>query len=372
MGSGFKVFLTAIAVSYQMFVTNAEFSSRSNFDTKTETTTTVYNNILSTLSINDKISSFINQRNLNLNKHDIPGAIGSGDGMKKVLSKTCSHRYTFTCLKLDVVSLVDKLSEADKYQLMPGVAVIKDNSSENDESSRKFPGDLVASLAKDYPNDIDARLDAFLLRRIGKYLNSHTLTFKLIDDESYAKALQFEKEAVEQVENSDYGIETGRKKGKKGMGQLLLAALMMKGTLLPIALGGLAMLAGKALMTGMLALMLSAIVGLKSLTSGGGGKQAVTYEIVQKPVYSHSHSQSHELHHEHGGGGGGGGGGGYGHSSYGRSFDVGTDSSFQPELNAQTLQNQNEYIKQLDAQQIAYSAYIPTPFSNEAKPSHSR
>ena len=150
--------------------------------------------------------------------------------------------------------------------------------------------------------------------------------------------------------------------GKKGMGQLLLAALMMKGTLLPIAMGGLAMLAGKALMTGLLALMLSAIVGLKSLTSGGG-KQAVTYEIVQKPVYSHSHSHSHELHHE-GGHGGGHGGGGYGHSSYGRSFEVVSDSSFQPGLNLDSS-SQTQYMRSLDAQEMAYGAYIPDTLNTD-------
>lgn len=74
------------------------------------------------------------------------------------------------------------------------------------------------------------------------------------------------------------------------------------------------MLAGKALMTALLALMLSAIIGLKALTSGG--HKQTTYEIVAKPIYSntHSHSSSHEDIHGHGGGGGGGGGG---HSGYG-------------------------------------------------------
>jgi Protein of unknown function (DUF1676). len=194
---------------HQVLLSSAEFSSATTFDTKTEPTTTVYNKLLSTISSHEGIQSYLNQRNLNRN--DIPGTGGSGEVMKKVLSKSCSNRYTFTCLKLDVVSLVDKLSETEKYQLMPGVTVIKDNSSDNEEASRKFSGELVASLAKDYPNDIDARLDAFLLRRVGHYLNSHTLAFKLIDDESYAKALQVEKETTEQVE--EYDTETGKARG---------------------------------------------------------------------------------------------------------------------------------------------------------------
>jgi hypothetical protein len=137
---------------------------------------------------------------------------------------------------------------------------------------------------------------------------------------------------------------------------------MMKGTLLPIAFAALAGLAGKALMTGLLSLMLSAIIGLKSLTSHGG-KQAVTYEIVQKPVYSHAHSHSHELHHEHlgGGHGGGGGGGGYGHSSYGRSFNLEPGVTFRDEtsedINHSAIQDNAARKIQTDSHQMAYSAY---------------
>lgn len=85
------------------------------------------------------------------------------------------------------------------------------------------------------------------------------------------------------------------------------------GTMFAIATGGIAMIAGKALMTGMMALMLSAIVGIKSLTSHG---KSTTYEIIAKPVYasSHSHSVSHEDIHGHGGGHGHSGFGGYGRS----------------------------------------------------------
>lgn len=81
-----------------------------------------------------------------------------------------------------------------------------------------------------------------------------------------------------------------------------------------IALGALALLAGKALAAALLALLLSALVGLKSLSSGGS--KSTTYEIIAKPHYSHSnsHSQSVEDHH-HGGYGGG-------HSGYGRSVDA--------------------------------------------------
>ena len=84
-------------------------------------------------------------------------------------------------------------------------------------------------------------------------------------------------------------------------------AMMMKGTLMAVALAGLAALAGKALLAGMVALTLSAIVGLKSLTSKDEKK--TTYEIISKPVYTHSNTHStsggHGASHEDGHGGGG-------------------------------------------------------------------
>lgn len=101
----------------------------------------------------------------------------------------------------------------------------------------------------------------------------------------------------------------GRKKDK-GYGGLMAGLMMMKGTLGAVGFGALALLAGKALMTGLMALMLSAIIGLKSLA--GGGEKKTTYEIVSKPVYSSSHTHSTEEHH---------GGHNYGHSGYGRSLD---------------------------------------------------
>lgn len=87
--------------------------------------------------------------------------------------------------------------------------------------------------------------------------------------------------------------------------------------MMSIAMAALAALAGKALMTALMALMLSAVLGLKALTSGG--HKQTTYEIVAKPSYSssQSHSSSHE---DHGHGGHGGGHSGYG-GSYGRSMN---------------------------------------------------
>lgn len=80
---------------------------------------------------------------------------------------------------------------------------------------------------------------------------------------------------------------SARGKKDKYAGPLLMGAMMVAGTLLPIKLGALAMMSGKALMTSMLALMLSAILALKKLASGGGGgsHSGTTYEVINVPSH---------------------------------------------------------------------------------------
>lgn len=233
---------------------------------------------------------------------------------KRSLSRDCATTYSATCLKLDIVSWVDKLNEEDDYSVLPGVSVVRENGS-----ARANTADIVAELARDFPNDPEARLDAFLMKKVTGYLNSHSLRLNLHD----AKA------EVAQARGGGgggggggFGGGGGGGGGKKGggMGGILLAgAAMMKGTLMAIALGALAALAGKALMTGLISLMLSAIIGLKALTHHG--HKQTTYEIVSKPIYTHSntHSTSHEEH------------GGHGYSSYGRSFDTPLPLGLQPD-----------------------------------------
>ncbi|EFA10437.1 uncharacterized protein LOC660796 [Tribolium castaneum] len=228
---------------------------------------------------------------------------------KKSLSRDCANSYSTTCLKLDIVSWVDKLNEQDNYSVLPGVSVIR----ENPNITRPNTADIVAELARDFPNDPDARLDAFLMKKVTGYLNSHAVRLNLFD--------AGKSDEVTGRGKGGGGGGGGGKKGGEGMGAILAAGAMMKGTLFALALGGLAALAGKALMTALISLMLSAIIGLKSLTHGGG--KSTTYEVIAKPIYTHSntHSVSHEEH---------GGGGHYGHSGYGRSLDVPLPLGLQP------------------------------------------
>ncbi|XP_072935080.1 uncharacterized protein [Epargyreus clarus] len=213
----------------------------------------------------------------------------------KAMGKDCTNGiFSPTCLKIEAISVLEKLSSKDELQLLPGVSVVKEKS-ENSSKTDEFAAELARSL----PSKPDERLDKYLLYRLGSYLDSHSVKLRLLDDSATEEA----RALIGEARGKGGGL--GGKKG--GMGGLLAAAVMMKGTLMSIGLGGLALLAGKALMTALMSLLLSAIIGIKSLSSGG---KSTTYEIVSKPIYTHSHS--HSTAHEDVGG--------YGHSGYGRNL----------------------------------------------------
>jgi Protein of unknown function (DUF1676) len=80
------------------------------------------------------------------------------------------------------------------------------------------------------------------------------------------------------------------KKAGKLLGPLLIGILLKAALLAPLVLGAIALIAGKALIIGKIALLLSAVIGLKKLLSGH--QKAVTYEVVSHP---HSYS-SHDTY----------------------------------------------------------------------------
>ncbi|CAO1426640.1 unnamed protein product [Diamesa hyperborea] len=219
----------------------------------------------------------------------------------------CENSYTTMCLKLDIINLMDKISTTNsEYNLATGVSLVKEVNTNRTHNAK-----VIAELARQFPESPEKRLNGFLIARLSDFIQSYSLKFKLLNDVP-----------SEDVESRKGGGGYGGKKDKGGMG-LIGMAMMMKGTMMAMALAGLAALAGKALLAGMVALTLSAIVGLKSLTSKDDKK--TTYEIISKPVYSHSHSHSasggHGGSHEDHGHSGGGGGQHSAYSGYGRSMD---------------------------------------------------
>ncbi|KAG5671885.1 hypothetical protein PVAND_002055 [Polypedilum vanderplanki] len=213
---------------------------------------------------------------------------------KSSMKAKCENSYNLMCLKLDILSLIDRISASNsEYQLTSGISLVRENDVNKTQNSK-----IVAELARAFPDSPEKRLNGFLVAKIQELLQSFALRFKLLNDDVISE--------VESRKGGGGGF--GDKKGGYGM---IAMMMMMKGAMGAMAMGAVAALAGKALMTGMMALTMAAMVALKSLTSKGDKK--TTYEIISKPVYSHSHSYSSSHGHGHGGGSDE-------HSAYGGSY----------------------------------------------------
>lgn len=75
------------------------------------------------------------------------------------------------------------------------------------------------------------------------------------------------------------GFGGGKDKDKKN-GHWIMIPLLLGSTLVPLAFGALALLAGKALIVSKLALALASIIGIKKLISSGSGHHESAHEVV--------------------------------------------------------------------------------------------
>jgi len=100
-----------------------------------------------------------------------------------------------TCLKLDLVRLIDRLGTARAYQLVPGVSLVRTsdgnqtavtsggggghNHQQNQHHHSGIPPDVVRSLVRG--NDSAEELDGYLMEKVDGYLNSLSISVKLVD-----------------------------------------------------------------------------------------------------------------------------------------------------------------------------------------------
>lgn len=260
-------------------------------------------------------------------------SIHTENDLLESIYKDCMQKDSASCMKVKFLSYIDKWfgsqGQKDTFTITEGVTVVKtSNADAADGAPRASADDSIESV---------------ILNRVQRYLQTHTIKIDLEGSKlvnavtSTGRALN---EVVDSLSEDDSPEEEGRGKKKKAaklLGPLMAALAMKAAALIPLALGAIALLAGKALIVGKIALVLSAILGLKKLLSGGHGKH-VTYEVVSHPHHSSSHVATHSDSFSGGGFGGaevsGGysGGGSSGHGGWGRS---------------------------LEGQQLAYSAHAP-------------
>lgn len=103
------------------------------------------------------------------------------------------------CLKLDAIKLVDRLGHSPGYQLLPGVSLVHVSQ---DSAEQRLPQQVLASLVEGNVT----LLDTFLVRRIKNYVDSLTLSVKVIDSRTVVNAKKI-------GENLLYGSSTEVEEG---------------------------------------------------------------------------------------------------------------------------------------------------------------
>lgn len=57
---------------------------------------------------------------------------------KRAFPRDCDSGYSMTCLKLDIVSFIDKLAETKEYNVLSGVSVVREFGNLNDTKNAEI------------------------------------------------------------------------------------------------------------------------------------------------------------------------------------------------------------------------------------------
>uniref|UniRef100_A0A336L7Z4 CSON005714 protein n=1 Tax=Culicoides sonorensis TaxID=179676 RepID=A0A336L7Z4_CULSO len=196
------------------------------------------------------------------------------------LYSTCNQSFNFLkCLKVQALKLADKAVEVPKFQLIDGIQIVK-----KDYSVKNNKRNLVEDAIK-LPAD---QVDTILTETASRFLKSHEIQVNI------------PRLLTAGVKEGANFLEGRGKKMKKYLGPFV-AAVAIKGGILTMVYHSIAIIAGKALIIGKIALVISAIIGLKKLVQPEGADKT-TYEIVKKPIIQQSYSSSHSEFDGHEGG----------------------------------------------------------------------
>ncbi|XP_046817878.1 uncharacterized protein LOC124423751 [Vespa crabro] len=170
----------------------------------------------------------------------------------KLFEKCTNEKNSFNCLKRRALEIFDSAIDDDSvYVLNDFISIGRDPTS----LARSNKGMKIPVL-----NITEKSLDEQLDNKFHEYLSSRNIRLTIPGN-------TFE----------------GRRKKDKGYGGILMAGLAMAGMLAQLAYGKIAFLAGTALLTAKIALVLSAIIGLKKLvSSGGSGGHEVIYATASE------------------------------------------------------------------------------------------
>ncbi|BFF92974.1 uncharacterized protein DMAD_10913 [Drosophila madeirensis] len=266
-----------------------------------------------------------------LEQHSSNSSSSSSSGESGLL-RTVRHVYgqcadsedIFWCCKVQGARLLGRALKVQQLSIVDGVSLVR---RESVAAATQDTRTARASIAESQLNNRDLEhmsgksLDALLLERFLGFVHSHQLQVNL------PRLLHFGERNSQDWLQSLFGYFLSSREGdsasegrhkkkddKKYLGPFI-AAVLLKTAILKMAYHSIAIVAGKALIVGKIALIISAIIGLKKLVGQDGGERT-TYEIVKHPQVqqSHTYSSSHQGEYDSGGHDSGGG-------SYHRSID---------------------------------------------------
>lgn len=198
--------------------------------------------------------------------------------MKKMYNTCESSEQLFKCMKVQALRLTERALKVPTIKITEGLSIVKKNGDDEEEKSPEARSFVDGENAMELPSE---QIDSMLVARINKFMESHQVSVNvprlLASDETPRL------------------VEEGRKKMKKYLGPFL-AAIAIKGGILTMVYHSIAIVAGKALIIGKIALVISAIIGLKKLVTPEGHEKT-TYEIVKHPHVQNSHTYSSSASH---------------------------------------------------------------------------
>ncbi|CAH2059502.1 unnamed protein product, partial [Iphiclides podalirius] len=171
------------------------------------------------------------------------------------------------CFKIQAAKLADRAARMESLPLIDGVSLVR-----RLEHDRAYPSSLPEGDMNALTSD---EVDKCLQQAASKLMQTHRV---IISPASIG-------------DDVGRSFSQARSKLKKMIGPIM-AGVAIKGGFLAMAFQAIALIAGKALLIGKIALLLSAIIGLKKLVSGGESHEKTTYEIVKHPQVSQTHSYS--------------------------------------------------------------------------------
>lgn len=92
--------------------------------------------------------------------------------------KECSGAELSPCLKLKLLSAIDRVSRSAQLNVADGITLVQDESTANESEPEKSLQEIEANLPRALEDKEDA-LNGMIFDKIAKFFQSHTLKLKL-------------------------------------------------------------------------------------------------------------------------------------------------------------------------------------------------